>query len=156
MAEHNYQISLQWTGNVGSGTSHYRAYSRNHEIGAAGKAASIPGSSDPHFRGDAARYNPEELLVAALSACHMLAYLHLCAVNDVVVTAYEDHASGAMITAADGSGQFSSVILRPSVAITPESNAEKALTLHHEAHHLCFIANSVRFPVRHEPVIQPA
>ncbi len=138
---------MRWTGNRGTGTSDYRAYGRDHEITVAGKPVSIPGSSDPHFRGDAARYNPEELLVAALSACHMLSYLHQCAVNGIVVTAYEDLAVGAM------TDRFESVTLRPKVTITAESDAEKALALHDRAHHDCFIANSVNFPVGHEATI---
>ena len=104
MPEHRYQTRLQWTGNTGTGTSHYTAYTRNHEISSPSKLAPIPGSSDPHFRGDGTRYNPEELLVASLSACHMLSYLHRCAVNGIVVTAYEDYAEGSMVETPDGGG----------------------------------------------------
>ncbi|MDE3195009.1 MAG: OsmC family protein, partial [Acidobacteriota bacterium] len=104
MKIHNYATTLRWTGNRGEGTATYRAYSRNHEIDAAGKSITIPGSSDPHFRGEAARYNPEELLIASLSACHMLSYLHLCAINNIGVTAYEDRATGTMEERPDGSG----------------------------------------------------
>jgi organic hydroperoxide reductase OsmC/OhrA len=153
MPEHHYEMSLRWTGNTGAGTRKYNAYSRDHEISGAGKALSIPGSSDPHFRGDRSRYNPEELLVASLSACHMLSYLHLCAVNDIVVTAYEDRASGTMAETADGGGHFTAVVLRPDATIAPGSDPDKALRLHEEAAKLCFIANSVRFPVTHEPAI---
>src|SRR6266700_2181049 len=153
MPEHHYETSLRWTGNTGAGTRHYNAYSRNHEISGAGKAAAIPGASDPHFRGDRSRYNPEELLVASLSACHMLSYLHLCAVNDIVVTAYEDRASGAMAEAPDGGGHFTAVVLRPNVTIAPGSDSDKALRLHEEAARLCFIASSVRFPVTHQPAV---
>lgn len=152
MKTHSYATTLHWTGNKGEGTASYRAYSRNHEISGAGKPATIPGSSDPHFRGDAACYNPEELLVASLSACHMLSYLHLCAVNNVVVTAYEDRATGTMEERPDGSGALIEVVLHPLVTITEGSDREKAQALHKDAHHLCFIANSVNFPVRTEPV----
>lgn len=148
MKTHRYETTLRWTGNLGAGTSHYTAYSRNHEIGGAGKSGPIEGSSDPQFRGDATRYNPEELLVASLSACHMLAYLHLCAVNNIVVTEYEDAAEGTMLETG-----FTGVVLRPRVTIAPGSDPEKAQSLHHEAHQLCFIANSVNFPVSHEPVV---
>ena len=154
MTTHRYQTTLRWTGNLGKGTADYRAYSRNHEIDGERKIAAISGSSDPHFRGDATRYNPEELLVASLSACHMLSYLHLCAVNQIVVTGYEDAASGTMEESPDGSGRLTGVVLRPVVTITPESNAEKARTLHTDAHRLCFIANSVNFPVTHEAVVR--
>jgi organic hydroperoxide reductase OsmC/OhrA len=132
----------------------YNSYSRAHDISGIDKAGPIPGSSDPHFRGDADRYNPEELLLASLSACHMLSYLHLCAVNRIVVTAYEDKASGTMVQLADGSGHFSAAVLRPNVAIAPGSDPDLALHLHEEAERLCFIANSVRFRVAHEPQIK--
>jgi organic hydroperoxide reductase OsmC/OhrA len=153
LTKHDYSIALRWTGNRGTGTSGYRAYGRDHEITGPSKEATIPGSSDAHFRGDPARYNPEDLLVASLSACHMLSYLHLCAVNDIVVTAYEDDASGIMAEHSDGSGQFTEVTLRPRVTITSKSDPQKALELHGEAARLCFIARSVNFPVHHTPVI---
>ena len=150
--EHSYQIDLNWTGNCGEGTATYRSYSRNHEFSGPGKLL-LAGSSDPTFRGDATRYNPEELLVAALSACHLLAYLHLCAVNGVVVTGYTDHASGTMKETDDGGGQMTEVILRPRVLLTAASDRNVALRLHEEAHGLCFIARSVNFPVHHQPII---
>jgi organic hydroperoxide reductase OsmC/OhrA len=153
MTTHQYQTTLRWTGNLGKGTIDYRGYSRNHEIDGERKVVAISGSSDAHFRGDASRYNPEELLVASLSACHMLAYLHLCAVNQVVVTGYEDAASGTMEESPDGSGRLTGVVLRPVVTITPESDAVKAQSLHSDAHRLCFIANSVNFPVSHEAAV---
>jgi len=153
LSKHEYTTHIRWTGNQGTGTSEYRVYSRNHEITAPKKAAPIAGSSDPHFRGEAARYNPEDLLVASLSACHMLSYLHLCAINGVVVTAYEDEATGAMRENKDGSGEFTEVMLRPRVTVTAASDRTKALQLHEEAGKLCFIARSVNFPVRHEPII---
>ncbi|MCU1328737.1 MAG: peroxiredoxin [Bryobacterales bacterium] len=149
--EHHYSTTVRWTGNLGAGTSAYNAYSRNHEVSAPNKAAGIEGSSDPHFRGDKTRYNPEELLVAALSQCHLLAYLHLCATNKIVVETYEDNASGTMILAKDGSGRFTEVTLNPVVTISSESDEALAQELHHEAHRLCFIANSVNFSVTHIP-----
>lgn len=150
--EHIYQTDLVWTGNTGDGTKTYKGYSRAHEISIEGKPV-IVGSSDPHFNGDASRYNPEELLVAALSACHMLYYLHLCADAGIVVTDYKDRAVGKMVETADGGGHFTEVVLKPRVVITKESNAGKAEELHHKAHGLCFIANSVNFPVRAEAEI---
>lgn len=151
--EHHYAVDMKWTGNLGEGTSGYRAYSRNHEISAAGKIT-IPGSSDPVFRGDASRYNPEDLLVSSLSACHMLAYLHLCAVAGIVVLEYLDQASGVMTETPDGGGHFTDVLLRPQVLIAAGSDAEQATHLHERAHHLCFIASSVNFPVRCEPHVR--
>ena len=151
--EHHYQSAVRWTGNLGTGTSAYRAYGRNHEISNPGKPP-ISASSDPAFRGDATRYNPEELLVASLSTCHMLWYLHLCADNHVVVLEYEDDAVGTMEETADGGGRFLGVTLQPRITITPESDMDTAKRLHHDAHEKCFIANSVNFPVGCEPVIR--
>jgi organic hydroperoxide reductase OsmC/OhrA len=149
---HNYDISLTWTGNRGTGTSGYRAYDRDHDVTAAGRPA-IAGSSDPAFRGDPARWNPELGLTAALSQCHMLWYLHLCATTGVTVVAYTDDAHGVMAEDADGSGRFTEVVLRPRVTVASADMIEAARTLHREANAKCFIANSVNFPVRHEPQI---
>lgn len=150
---HSYHVSNRWTGNLGTGTSTYRAYSRNFEIEAAGKTLSIPCSSDPGFRGDRTRYNTEELLVAALSGCHMLWVLHLCADAGIAVTEYNDDASGEMVEHPDGAGEFIRVTLRPRMVITNPARIQDALALHHRAHELCFIARSVNFPVAHEPEV---
>ena len=151
--QHHYPITITWTGNRGTGTSGYKAYDRAHEIAVPGKPV-MPGSSDPAFNGDPARYNPEELLVAALSACHMLWYLHLCAVNRITVTNYVDRAEGTMIEDADGGGRFAGVVLKPEITVTPDADLTKARALHHDAHAKCFIANSMNFPVSHEPVFR--
>jgi organic hydroperoxide reductase OsmC/OhrA len=148
---HSYTVTVTWIGNTGTGTSGYRNYQRSYEISAAGKS-SIAGSSDPTFRGEGARWNPEELLIASLSACHELWFLHLCADAGVVVEAYLDEASGVMEEAADGGGQFVEVVLRPRVKTRPGSDLDKIQLLHHEAHGKCFIARSVNFPVRCEPI----
>jgi organic hydroperoxide reductase OsmC/OhrA len=149
---HTFTCTMTWTGNTGKGTASYTAYSRDHVYGAAGKP-DVPGSSDPAFRGDGRRYNPEELLVASLSSCHMLWYLHLCAVGGVVVQAYRDEPVGAMAEDAAKGGYFTRVTLRPRVTVTRESDPAKARELHHGAHEKCFIANSVNFPVACEPEI---
>lgn len=149
--QHHYAVKVTWTGNQGTGTSSHRSYSRDHRIEAAGKASAIDGSSDPTFRGDPARWNPEDLLIASLSACHKLWYLGLCASAGIIVQAYEDNAEGAMLEQADGAGQFTSVVLRPTVTLTPGSDLDKARELHHAAHETCFIARSVNFPVTCEP-----
>lgn len=146
MKQHTYKVAVEWTGNDGTGTSDYRKYRRDHSILCEGKA-SIEASSDPAFRGDPTRYNPEELLLASLSSCHMLWYLHLCAVNKVSVIEYADEAVGTMEERADGSGAFVRVLLRPSVKIRAGDDHAKAIALHHEAHRMCFIANSVNFPL---------
>lgn len=151
--QHRYAVKNVWTGNLGSGTSTYRAYSRNHEVSAAGKAAAIAGSSDPLFRGDPSRYNPEELLVGAVSACHMLWVLHLCADAGIVVTSYSDEAVGEMTEHADGSAEFTRVVLRPQMVLADPARADEAITLHHKAHEVCAIARSVNFPVDCEPGI---
>jgi len=153
LKNHLYSVGVEWTGNTGAGTSAYAAYERSHEITAA-KKTSISGSSDPAFRGDPARWNPEELLVASLSACHQLWYLHLCASAGIVVTAYLDRAEGEMQETAGGAGQFVRVILRPQVTLAPGSDIATAHELHHAAHAKCFIANSVNFPVDHQPEIR--
>jgi len=153
--EHRYRTELRWTGDAGSGTSGYAAYRRDHVVTAAGKPP-IAGSSDPHFRGDPQRWNPEELLVASLSACHQLWYLHLCADAGVIVTDYEDHAEGVMREASDGGGRFTQVVLRPTVQIRSGCDPELAMALHARAHALCFIARSVAFPVTCEPRVQVA
>jgi organic hydroperoxide reductase OsmC/OhrA len=152
MKLHTYQIRTNWTGNDGVGTVSYQGYRRDHTVTAEGRP-DILASSDPSFRGNPARYNPEELLVASLSSCHMLWYLHLCSVNNVVVLSYTDAAIGDMQENPDGSGQFLRVLLRPEVKITAESDPGKALSLHEAAHKLCFIARSVNFPVEAEPEI---
>ena len=153
MAIHRFQVSNRWTGNLGSGTAGYTAYSRNYEIGGAGKEAPIRGSSDPAFRGDGSRYNPEELVVASLSTCHMLWMLHLCADAGIVVTAYTDDASGEMALHHDGAGEFTRATLHPRMTIADPVRVADALALNSRAHELCFIARSVNFPVLYEPVV---
>jgi len=142
---HRYATSLQWTAD-GEGTTNYRRYRRDFTIDSPGKAP-IAGSSDPAFRGSPSRYNPEELLVASLSACHMLWYLHLCSTEGIVVLAYRDDAIGTMRENPDGSGEFQHVELHPVVTIVPGGDRVRALALHEQAHRLCFIARSVNFPV---------
>jgi organic hydroperoxide reductase OsmC/OhrA len=149
---HTYDVSVTWTGNRGTGTSGYRDYDRAHEVHANGPAP-IAASSDPAFRGDPGRWNPELELTAALSQCHMLWFLHLCADAGVTVTSYADEAHGCMAEDADGGGRFTEVVLRPRVTVASAGMIEAATALHAEAHAKCFIASSVGFPVRHEPVI---
>jgi len=151
---YHYRASVRWTGNRGTGTSGYRAYGREHTVTFAGKDP-LPGSSDATFRGDLPRYNPEELLVGSLSACHMLWYLHLCAEAGIVVENYTDEAEGVLETEPDGSGRFTAVTLRPTVTVRAGS-LERAAEMHVRAHRMCFIANSVNFPVRWEPTTRVA
>ncbi len=154
MRSHHFEVLNRWTGNLGEGTRAYSSYSRDHEISGASKSAAIPGSSDPAFRGDPERYSPEELLVGALSTCHMLSMLHLCSAAGIVVTEYSDHASGAMAQHTDGAGEFTGVTLRPRMAITDAARIPEAMALHERAHELCFIARSVNFAVHCEPVVE--
>ena len=145
--QHGYEVLTRCTGDLGTGTSDYRAYSRDHEVRGAKTSGPILGSSDAGFRGDSTRYNPEELLVASISTCHLLWYLHLCADAGIVVVEYTDVASGTMVETEDGGGHFTEVVLRPQVTITRAQQKEQALRLHEEAHRLCFVANSVNVPV---------
>jgi organic hydroperoxide reductase OsmC/OhrA len=151
--EHRYEVAVLWTPNQGEGTTGYRAYSRDNEITAEGRPP-IRGTSDPTYRGDASRWNPEQLLVASLSQCHLLWYLHLCSTSGVVVIAYEDHAEGLMVESGDGGGRFTEVILRPLVTVADASMTDVARELHGGAHELCYVANSVNFRVRHEPAVR--
>lgn len=143
---------LHWTGNKGQGTLDYKAFERSYTIAVDNKP-DILGSSDPSFRGDATRYNPEELLVASLSSCHMLWYLHLCAISGVIVVSYSDAAVGTMIENPQDGGRFTQVVLSPKVTVKESAMIEKALALHKQANRHCFIANSVSFEVSHIPVI---
>ncbi len=152
MKAHYYQLQMEWTGNTGKGTAAYGAYKRDHVIRTEGKP-DIAGSSDPAFRGDPARYNPEELLLASVASCHMLWYLHLCAEAGVIVTSYEDRPEGEMKETADGGGRFTSIVLRPRIRVREEGMIATALALHEKANKFCFIANSLNFPVTHEPEI---
>jgi organic hydroperoxide reductase OsmC/OhrA len=149
---HEYAVSLVWTGASQGSTKTYPSYSREYDY-RVGDKASMRGSADPHFRGDPALYNPEEMLVVALSSCHMLSYLAECARGGVEVVAYEDSATGVM-TVKEGTLRFTSVVLRPRVTIAATSDIEKAKALHHPAHEGCYIANSVNFPVTNEAIIQ--
>lgn len=151
MTNHSFKTTTRWTGNLGSGTSSYREYSRDHEITGPQKISPILGSSAKTYRGDERRYNPEELLVASLSTCHMLMYLHLCADAGIVVTAYEDEAEGTMRVNPDSSGEFVEVALHPRVQLADPGRAGDADALHERAHALCFISRSVSFKVLVKP-----
>ncbi|ADU72033.1 OsmC family protein [Pantoea sp. At-9b] len=146
--EHHYQVTVRWTGNRGDGTASYTAYDRNGELLAAGKPT-LPLSADPAFRGDASRWNPEELLLAAASACHKLWYLHLCADAGINVESYEDAAEGTMVEGTRG--HFTQIILQPRITLRNPADTERARELHHQAHDACYIANSLNFPVSCEP-----
>ena len=148
---HPYRASLHWDAGGGPGTESYKSYSREHQIKSEGKPEIVATSG---FHGSA-HYNPEALLVASLSSCHMLWYLHLCSQSGIVVTRYIDEAEGTMIEDAAIGGKFERAVLRPRVTIS-KGDKQKAATLHHEAHRLCFIANSVNFPVDCEPTIEAA
>ena len=153
--EHRYSLRTTWTGDRGTGTSGYRDYDRAATIEIDGKPA-LQASSDKPFRGDPSRWNPEDLLLAALSQCHLLSYLHACVKAGVVVVAYEDEAAGVMVEDGRGGGAFREVVLRPRVTVADASMADAAAAAHVQAHEWCFIANSVNFPVRHEPTIEVA
>jgi organic hydroperoxide reductase OsmC/OhrA len=149
---HRYHLTLQWTGNKGTGTSAYKEYSRSYFIDKENKPK-IMGSSDPAFLGDPTAYNPEELFLSSLSSCHMLWYLHLCAEQGIQVMSYRDEPEGFMVENENGSGAFTSVVLKPFVQILKEDQISLAVELHQKAAEFCFIANSVNFKVEHRPDI---
>lgn len=149
--EHRYRVSVQWAGNKGTGTSGYREYGRDHII-RAGNKPDIPGSSDAAFLGDATRWNPEDLFLTSVSACHQLWYLHLCADAGIRVLAYTDEAEGTMLDGPE-QGRFTEVVLRPRVVIRAGDDRELAARLHHTAHQKCYVANSINCAVRCEPII---
>lgn len=152
---HEYALHARWEGDGTAGTTTYASYTRALEV-RIGNKAPLALSADAAFRGDPARHNPEDLLLAALASCHMLAYLALCARRRVRVLRYEDHAQARMVVHPDGSGEFESVTLRPYVTIAAGSARELALALHEDAGRLCFIARSVRTPVGCEPEVEVA
>ena len=155
LGEHRYALHTTWTGNRGTGTSGYRDYDRSVTIAVDGKP-DLLASSDKPFRGDPARWNPEDLLLASLSECHLLSYLHACVQAGVVVVDYSDEAAGVMVEDGRGGGAFREVVLRPRVTVAAESMVAAAEAAHAQAREWCFIANSMNFPVRHEPTVQVA
>jgi organic hydroperoxide reductase OsmC/OhrA len=150
---HRYQLTLVWEGNLGTGTSDYAAYGRQYRVSISGKP-DLLGSADPMFRGDAALPNPEDLLVTALSSCHMLSYLALCARSRIRVLSYVDAAEGTLEFRPDGGGSFREVVLHPRVTVAAGTDVARATELHHPAGEQCFIAASCNFPVRHEPAVE--
>jgi organic hydroperoxide reductase OsmC/OhrA len=151
--DHSYDLTVSWTGNTGQGTSAYRGYRRTHTVTAEGPPELL-GSADRTFHGDRERWNPEQLLLASLAQCHLLSYLHVCVDVGVVVTEYVDRATGSMRSEPDGSGRFTEVVLHPEVTVADPGMVDAATAAHQRANELCFIANSVNFPVHHEPVVR--
>ena len=153
--QHFYNLTVRWTGNKRQGTKDYRSYERSHTVLIENKSE-ILCSSDPAFRGDKSKHNPEELFLASISGCHMLWYLHLCSEAGIIVLDYTDHATGIMQETEDGSGHFKEVTLNPIVIVSESSMIEKANELHYRANKLCFIANSCNFPIYHQPLCKAA
>lgn len=149
--EHHYKLTTVWNGNKGTGTDTVRSYDRSHTVTIAGKPE-LHLTTDNAAVGDKSKLNPEDLLVTAISSCHMLSYLYVCALEGVVITAYTDHAEGTMIENSSGGGSFKEVTLRPQCKVMDSSMLERAIALHHKAHEICYIANSVNFEVKCEPV----
>lgn len=152
--QHRYHLAIKWTGNKGPGTKNYTSYDRSHTIQAGDKPIII-GSSDPSFRGDGKKYNPEELFIASFSTCHMLWYLHLCAESGIIVLDYTDNATGTLQASAI-SGHFTEITLNPHVVVSSLSMIDKANELHYMANRLCFLANSCNFPIFHNPTCEVA
>lgn len=152
MKNHHYKSKIEWTGNTGESTKNYRSYKRNYTISVEGKAE-INGSSDPAFLGNPSLHNPEDLLLASVSSCHLLWYLHFCSVNKILVLEYVDFVEGIMVEEENGSGKFTEITLRPQIIVAEKEMIEKALELHQKANEYCFIANSMNFEVKHKPEI---
>jgi organic hydroperoxide reductase OsmC/OhrA len=152
VTQHSYELTVAWIGNLGTGTSGYRSYSRDCQVLAEGRET-IQASSDPQFRGDPARWNPEQLLLASISQCHLLWFLHLAAEAGVVVTDYVDSASAVMVEHTSGAGEFTAVTLHPRVTVVDPDHATRAQELHEAAGRMCFVTRSVNFPVHHESTI---
>lgn len=148
--EHNYKITTEWTGNKGDGNKNVRTYDRSHTVSIQGKPQLFL-TTDNAAVGDKSKLNPEDLLVSAISSCHMLSYLYVCAMEGIVITSYTDQATGIMIENASGGGRFNVVTLNPVFYVADESMVEKAIELHHKAHEICYIANSVDFEVKCNP-----
>jgi len=153
MKSHHYQSFIQWTGNKGKGTKSYTSYERTYDVHINGKP-SLKGSADPAFRGNAELHNPEDLLLASISSCHMLWYLHFCSVNRITVMDYQDKATATMEEKPEGKGHFTEAILHPEILILEKEKIELAESLHEKAHEFCFIANSCNFPIRHQPIVR--
>jgi organic hydroperoxide reductase OsmC/OhrA len=147
--QHTYRLTVQWTGNNGKGTGGYQSYERSHTISIDDKKEMLC-SSDPAFRGDKSRHNPEELFLASIASCHMLWYLHLCSDAGIIIVDYTDKATGTMQETKNG-GHFTEVMLSPNVVVSESAMIERAIQLHEEANKVCFIANSCNFPIRHNP-----
>lgn len=150
---HEYAAKLVWNGNLGSGTSTYAGYGRDYAVSIDGKRE-LRGSADPMFRGNAELHNPEDLFLTSISSCHMLSYLALCAKHRISVTAYEDNATGTLVLTPDGGGHFEQVTLNPIVTIVDASQESLAMSLHDDAHRLCFIASSCNVPIHQSPVVK--
>ncbi|MDI1354520.1 MAG: OsmC family protein [bacterium] len=151
MKTHHYSLSTQWTGNKGAGTKNVKTYDRSHTVSISGKPE-LHLTTDNAAVGDKTKLNPEDLLVSAISSCHMLSYLYLCALEGIVVISYSDETTGTMIEDEKGGGKFKEVILHPHVTVAEQSMIAKSIGLHHKAHKICYIANSVNFEVRCVPV----
>ncbi len=148
--EHNYKLTAVWTGNTGEGTKNVRTYDRSHTISFQGKPDLFLTTDNPAV-GDKSKLNPEDLLVSAISSCHLLSYLYLCSMAGIVVMGYSDNATGTMIEKESGGGSFKEITLNPVIYVSDESMVEKAIELHHKAHEICYIANSVNFEVKCNP-----
>jgi organic hydroperoxide reductase OsmC/OhrA len=153
MKEFRYQVGVTWMGNDGSGTSS-KSFSRDLEIAAAGKPT-IVGAAPSDFGGHDRSWSPEELLVGAVSQCHMLTYLFLCARNGIVVESYEDDATGTLVVEGAAGGHFREIALRPHVTIS-SGELDLAEKLHDDASAGCFIGRSVRAEITVQSTITMA
>lgn len=153
MKSHHYQSLIKWTGNKGKGTTSYTSYERSYDVIIENKPR-LKGSADPAFRGKAELHNPEDLLLASISSCHMLWYLHFCSTNKITVIDYQDNATAKMVETPEGKGHFTEAVLNPEVVILEKDKISLAESLHQKANEFCFIANSCNFPIQHNPIIR--
>ncbi len=151
-AVHEFNTQIEWTGNTGLGTETYESYERDYTLSSEGKEQ-ILCSSAAGFRGDTNKYNPEDLFIASLSSCHMLWYLHLCADNGIKVLSYIDATEAKLAVFLNGKGFFQSITLSPKVVVENPEHIQKAIALHQKANKMCFLANSLHFPIKHNPTV---
>lgn len=151
MAQHDYTARVVWTGNRGQGTASYKGYDRTWNVETPGKPL-IHCSNDPLLGGDPTLHNPEDMLIAALSACHMLWYLHLASNAGIAVHDYRDDPLAIGETDSTGASRFLSATLRPQITVPEGTDVAEADAIHHEIGKVCFIARSVNFPVDYDAI----
>lgn len=150
-SNHIFKATLNWKPKEGENTQNPRNYTRDHEVKITDKKL-LQLSAAKSFRGDTNLLNPEDLLLSAITSCHMMSYLYVCSQNQVEILSYSDNSEGILEVVGDG-GSFERVDLNPVVTIKNPKDIELAKELHTKANELCFIANSCNFPIHHKAKI---